>query len=241
VGHCGRACGPLVVERTQSARAARPYRVVEPHNRLVVRALQQPIDPEQESQQRLELENRSRIVALPGTAETLHGYSAPKLVLIDEPQHLPDDTYQPCDRRRTTDRGGDGRRLPRLVLPGIRARRPLLASLADHRRSLLAHLPQLPGAGTALPDRVFRAEYLCQWFDTELPERQQVRAAGRNRRLHDPRFLGGEGHFCESMQGDVTRAVLRQSCGSRLSRAARAAAHGRERIRPGTGRPDAMA
>lgn len=43
------------------------------------RALEQPIDPEQQSQ-RIELENRSRIVSLPATAETLRGYSAPKLV-----------------------------------------------------------------------------------------------------------------------------------------------------------------
>lgn len=42
------------------------------------------VDPEAESSQRLELPNGSRIVALPGNPETVRGYSAPALVVIDE-------------------------------------------------------------------------------------------------------------------------------------------------------------
>lgn len=46
-----------------------------------------------ESTTRLELANGSRIVALPGTEATVRGYSAPKLVLIDEASRVADDYY----------------------------------------------------------------------------------------------------------------------------------------------------
>lgn len=46
-----------------------------------------------ESASRLELANGSRIVALPGTEATVRGYSAPKLVLLDEASRIPDDFY----------------------------------------------------------------------------------------------------------------------------------------------------
>jgi hypothetical protein len=43
-----------------------------------------------ESALRLELENGSRIVALPGTEGTIRGYSAPKLVVVDEASRVED-------------------------------------------------------------------------------------------------------------------------------------------------------
>jgi hypothetical protein len=42
------------------------------------------VDPEAESAQRLELPNGSRLVALPGNPETVRGFSAPSLVIVDE-------------------------------------------------------------------------------------------------------------------------------------------------------------
>jgi hypothetical protein len=47
-----------------------------------------------ESALTLELANGSRIVALPGTETTLRGYSAPKLIIIDEAARVPDELYQ---------------------------------------------------------------------------------------------------------------------------------------------------
>jgi hypothetical protein len=46
-----------------------------------------------ESTTRLELEGGSRIVALPGSESTVRGFSAPRLVLIDEAARVPDDLY----------------------------------------------------------------------------------------------------------------------------------------------------
>jgi hypothetical protein len=85
-------------------------------------------------------------VSLPGTAETLRGYSAPKLVLIDEAQHVPDDTYHALRPMLATGGG-------RLIAAGtagarlgwfyqeFRAWQSLLASLAHHHRSLLTYPP----------------------------------------------------------------------------------------------------
>ena len=46
-----------------------------------------------ESTTRLELENGSRIVALPGSEATVRGFSGPRLILVDEGSRVPDDLY----------------------------------------------------------------------------------------------------------------------------------------------------
>lgn len=47
--------------------------------------------PTLESALRLELENGSRIIALPGSESTVRGYAAARLVIIDEASRVPDD------------------------------------------------------------------------------------------------------------------------------------------------------
>ncbi len=59
----------------------------------VYRALDRPVAPESESALRLELENGSRIVSLPGKEGTIRGLSGVKLILIDEASRLPDEVY----------------------------------------------------------------------------------------------------------------------------------------------------
>jgi hypothetical protein len=46
-----------------------------------------------ETTTRLELSNGARIVSLPGTEETVRGFSAPKLILIDEASRVDDEFY----------------------------------------------------------------------------------------------------------------------------------------------------
>jgi hypothetical protein len=46
-----------------------------------------------ESALRLELDNGSRIVALPGTEATIRGYSAPRLIVIDEASRVEDSLF----------------------------------------------------------------------------------------------------------------------------------------------------
>jgi hypothetical protein len=58
-----------------------------------LRDMQPAPEFELQSSTKLELENGSRIVALPGSEATVRGYSAPRLVLIDEASRVEDDLY----------------------------------------------------------------------------------------------------------------------------------------------------
>jgi hypothetical protein len=54
------------------------------------RALGRPIPPAAESSLRLELDNRSRVVSLPGSEATIRGYSGVRLLAVDEAARVPD-------------------------------------------------------------------------------------------------------------------------------------------------------
>ncbi len=58
-----------------------------------LRSLQPAPELSLESATRLELANGSRIVALPGSESTTRGYSAPRLILVDEASRVDDDLY----------------------------------------------------------------------------------------------------------------------------------------------------
>lgn len=55
------------------------------------RSLGRPVPAEAETLLRLELANGSRIISLPGSEETVRGFSAPTLVLIDEASRVDDE------------------------------------------------------------------------------------------------------------------------------------------------------
>ena len=57
------------------------------------RALDRPVAPEAESALRLELENGSRIISLPGKEGTVRGYSGVRLLIIDEAARVANDLY----------------------------------------------------------------------------------------------------------------------------------------------------
>ena len=59
----------------------------------VYRTLDRPVPPEAKSALRLELENGSRIVSLPGKETTIRGYSGVGLLVIDEAARVPDALY----------------------------------------------------------------------------------------------------------------------------------------------------
>jgi len=60
----------------------------------VYHALGSPISPEAESALKLELENGSRIVSLPGKEGTIRGISKVDLLIIDEASRVPDGLYK---------------------------------------------------------------------------------------------------------------------------------------------------
>jgi hypothetical protein len=57
------------------------------------KALGRPVPAEAESALRLELENGSRVVALPGRESTVRGYSGAKLLIVDEASRVEDSLY----------------------------------------------------------------------------------------------------------------------------------------------------
>jgi hypothetical protein len=57
------------------------------------RALGRPVDPETENKLELELVNGARIVALPGSEQTIRSFSGVRLLLIDEASRVATDTY----------------------------------------------------------------------------------------------------------------------------------------------------
>ncbi len=59
----------------------------------VYRAVGRPVAPEAETRLTLELENGSRVVSLPGTEQTVRGFSGVRLLLIDEASRVADSLY----------------------------------------------------------------------------------------------------------------------------------------------------
>lgn len=59
----------------------------------IYRALEEPVEAEAETLLRLELENGSRILSLPGKEGTIRGLSGVTLLIIDEASRVPDSLY----------------------------------------------------------------------------------------------------------------------------------------------------
>lgn len=59
----------------------------------IYRLIGAAVPPEQESALRLELQNGSRIVSLPGTEQSIRGYSAVSLLVVDEAARVLDSLY----------------------------------------------------------------------------------------------------------------------------------------------------
>jgi hypothetical protein len=59
----------------------------------IYRALDVPIPSQVESTLKLELENGSRIVSLPGSQQTVRGFSGVRLLAIDEAARVPEELY----------------------------------------------------------------------------------------------------------------------------------------------------
>jgi hypothetical protein len=64
------------------------HKILEAYN-----AIDRPVKAEYETQLKMELANRSRIICLPGKEETVRCYS-PSLIIIDEASRVPDDLYR---------------------------------------------------------------------------------------------------------------------------------------------------
>jgi len=64
--------------------------------RAIYRSIGEPVAIRGESALRLELENSSRIISLPGAEGTIRGYSGVNLLVLDEAARIDDDLYVAC-------------------------------------------------------------------------------------------------------------------------------------------------
>jgi hypothetical protein len=121
----------------------------------------------------LQFPNGSRIIGLPGSEETIRGFSAVSLLLVDEASRVPDDLYMavrpmlaassgalwlmstPCGKRgffwEAWERGGP--EWERIRAPGSECGRIERKFLAEERDTM--------------GERWFAQEYLCEFVETE--------------------------------------------------------------------------
>jgi hypothetical protein len=136
------------------------------------RAMSRPIPAQAEGRLSLELENGSRIVTLPGTEKTIRGFSGAALLLVDEAARVSDELYfavrpmlavfggslvmlsSPYGKRGVFfEEWANGSGWERYEVPATEVPRISPEFLAEERR--------------ALPDGVFRHEYMCSFEETD--------------------------------------------------------------------------
>ena len=68
--------------------------------------LEEPIPAVRKTETKLVLSNKSRIISLPGSHETIRGYSAPDLIIVDEAAMVDDSLFVGVSPTLATSRGG---------------------------------------------------------------------------------------------------------------------------------------
>jgi hypothetical protein len=136
------------------------------------RDLGRPVSPQGERKLSLELENRSRIVTLPGSEKTIRGFSGTSLLILDEAARVDDELYfavrpmlavsggalmmmsTPYGKRGVFyEEWTSGRGWERYEVPARDCPRISEAFLEEER--------------AALPPFTYRQEYECSFEDTE--------------------------------------------------------------------------
>ncbi len=126
----------------------------------------------EESALKLEFENNSRIVCLPGKEATIRGFSGVSLLVVDEAARVPDELYQAV-RPMLAVSGG---RIILLSTPfgkrGFFHHEWTEGGAMWQRVKITAHdCPRisrgwLEQERQSIPNQVFRCEYLCEFTDT---------------------------------------------------------------------------
>lgn len=137
------------------------------------RAAGKPVDPESETTLWLELENGSRVVALPGSQKTVRGFSGVALLIVDEAAQVDDALYHAV-RPMLAVSGG---RLVLLSTPwgkrGFFHKEWTEGGPSWQRVEVNVYqCPRIPAdfieeERRSLPRHVFDSEYGCQFTETE--------------------------------------------------------------------------
>lgn len=130
------------------------------------------VDLDAESASRIEFQNGSRIVSLSGNPETVRGFSAPRLLVIDEAAFIDDELYHAV----TPMLSGGGRMVMMTTPNGKRGvfwdqwsgEDPMWSRTritADHSPRITADF--LAMERRSKPDFRIRQEYFCEFVDTD--------------------------------------------------------------------------
>jgi hypothetical protein len=121
----------------------------------------------------IELQNGSRIVALPGKENTIRSFSSVKLLIIDEASRVPDEVYAAIRPMRLVSKG----KLVALSTPwGKRGWWYQAVEAKDnswHRVRITAHdcprisVEELERERRELDEWFFKQEYLCEFLDAQ--------------------------------------------------------------------------
>jgi hypothetical protein len=139
----------------------------------VYRTVESAVPPEAESALRIELMNGSRIISLPGTESTVRGYSAVRLLLVDEAARVADSLYHAVSPMLAV----SGGRL--LVLSTPFGKRGWWFEQWERGDSwqrvqvTASECPRIPAVfleqeRASLPAYVWAQEYECQFVQTDL-------------------------------------------------------------------------
>lgn len=142
------------------------------------RALPEAPEPVRVTETSMQLSNGSRIIALPGNEATTRGFSAPRLILVDEASRTEDALYGSLrPMLATTSTQLDQGRMVCLTTPW--GKRGWFYEAWQHggdawqRTRITAHqCPRITADWLAeerrlVGDFIFRQEYMCEFVDTE--------------------------------------------------------------------------
>ncbi|WP_394000527.1 phage terminase large subunit [Luteimonas sp. WGS1318] len=142
------------------------------------RSLEGVPEPVRVTETKMELPNGSRIIALPGNEATTRGYSAPRLILVDEASRTEDALYGSLrPMLATTSTQADQGRMVCLTTPW--GKRGWFYEAWEHggdswqRTRITAHqCPRISAEWLQeerrmVGDFIFKQEYLCEFVDTE--------------------------------------------------------------------------
>jgi hypothetical protein len=135
-------------------------------------AAREPVPTKGRSALRLELASGSRIISLPAAESTVRGYSSVRALIVDEASRVPDDLYRAARPFLAVSAG-------RLIAPSTPAGKRgwwhtewTEGEGWERYEVKAAECPRIPPEflaeeRAALPDRVYRQEYMCSFEDVD--------------------------------------------------------------------------
>ena len=139
------------------------------------RAADRPVSASAETTLRLELENRSRVISLPGSEATTRGFSAPHLILLDEAARIDDDLMSSLTPMQAT--VSDGRLIALTTPAGKRGwfwQAWSSGGESWHRVEVRAtDVPRISPTfleleRATMPAAQYRQEYLCSFEESDM-------------------------------------------------------------------------